>query len=163
MGSTSRTYPNSVNGLFDFTHTHGTWSAAVDPIYYGALMFAAAAPAGSRVLSLRSAPQTRFRAWATLGPDHRVRVLLINDSLRNSALALVRTPVAPGPASVERLLASSAYATAGLTLGGQTFGTATATGILAAPAPRTAAPRAGTYRITLPAGSAALITLRPGL
>jgi hypothetical protein len=162
-GVNLHTYPHSVNGLFDFAHTRGVWSAAVHPIYYGALMFAQAAPPGSRLLTLSSAAQTRFRAWATLGADHRIRVLLINDSLRGSALALVHTPVAPGPASVERLRATSAYATGGLTLGGQTFGAATATGILAAPVPQTARPSGGTYRVTLPAGSAALLTLPPGV
>jgi hypothetical protein len=71
----------------------------------------------------------------------------------------VRTPVAPGPASLERLRAASAYATSGVTLGGRTFGTATGTGALAAPVPQPVAPRDGTYPVTLPAGSAALLTL----
>jgi hypothetical protein len=122
-------------------------------------MFAQAAPAGSRLLRVVSGSQGPLRAWATLAPDHHVRVLLINDSLSSSALAVVRTPGAPGPASLERLRASSAYATSGLTLGGRTFGAATGTGVLAPATAQSVTPHGGTYSVTLPAGSAALITL----
>ena len=122
-------------------------------------MFAQAAPAGSRLLRVVSSSQGPLRAWATRAPDHRVRVLLINDSLTSSALAVVRTPAAPGPAALERLRARSAYATSGVTLGGRTFGPATTTGVLTPPVPQPVAPRAGAYSMTLPAGSAALLTL----
>jgi hypothetical protein len=71
----------------------------------------------------------------------------------------VRTPAAPGPASLERLRASSAYATAGLTLGGQTFGAATSTGVLPSAVAQAVTPHGGTYSVTLPAGSAALLAL----
>jgi hypothetical protein len=158
-GVNLHTYPNSANGLFDFSTAHGAPQASVHPLYYGALMFAQAAPAGSRLLHVVSSSQGPLRAWATRAPDHRVRVLLINDSLTSSAQAVVRTPVAPGPASLERLRASSAYATAGLTLGGRTFGAATGSGVLAPPVAQAVAPRAGAYSVTLPAGSAALLTL----
>ena len=158
-GVNLHTYPNSANGLFDFSSAHGRSRASVHPLYYGALMFAQAAPAGSRLLRVVSGSQGPLRAWATLAPDHRIRVLLINDSLTSSALAVVRTPVAPGPASLERLRASSAYATSGVTLGGQTFGAATTTGLLAPPVAQSVTPRGGTYSVTLPAGSAALLTL----
>jgi hypothetical protein len=158
-GVNLHTYPNSVNGLFDLSTAHGHPRASVHPLYYGALMFAQAAPAGSRLLRVVSGSAGPLRAWATLAPDHRVRVLLINDSLSDSASAAVRTPVVPGPASLERLRASSAYATSGVTLGGRSFGAATATGVLAPPVPQTVTPRAGAYSVTLPAGSAALLTL----
>jgi hypothetical protein len=158
-GVNLHTYPSSANGLFDFSTAHGHSRASVHPLYYGALMFAQAAPAGSRLLRVVSSSQGPLRAWATLGPDRTVRVLLINDSLSSSALAVVRTPSAPGPASLERLRASSAYATSGLTLGGQTFGAATSTGILAPPVAQSVPPHGGTYSATLPAGSAALLTL----
>jgi agmatinase len=38
------------NGLFDFTESAAGWTGDVHPIYYGALLFAHAAPAGSRLL-----------------------------------------------------------------------------------------------------------------
>jgi hypothetical protein len=160
-GVNLHSYPNSANGLFDFALAHGHWRAGVHPLYYGVLMFAQAAPAGSRLLRIVSGSTGPLRAWATLAPDHRVRVLLINDSLSAPALAAVRTPVVPGPASVERLRASSAYATSGLTLGGQSFGAASPTGVLAPPRPQAVAPRGGAYSVTLAPGSAALLTLPP--
>jgi hypothetical protein len=158
-GVNLHTYPNSTNGLFDFSGAHGHARAGVHPLYYGALMFAQAAPAGSRLLRVVSGSGGPLRAWATRAPDRHIRVLLINDSLTSSAVAVVRTPVAPGAASLERLRAASAYATSGVTLGGRTFGTATATGVLAAPVPQSVAPSGGAYSVTLPAGSAALLTL----
>jgi hypothetical protein len=158
-GVNLHTFPNSANGLFDFSGAHGHPRASVHPLYYGALMFAQAAPAGSRLLRVVSGSDGPLRAWATRAPDRHIRVLLINDSLTSSALAVVRTPVAPGPASLERLRAASAYATSGVTLGGRTFGAVTATGVLAPPVPQSVAQRAGAYSVTLPAGSAALLTL----
>jgi hypothetical protein len=162
-GVNLHTYPNSANGLFDFTSDHGQARGIVHPIYYGALMFAQAAPPGSRLLAVDGGSQPDLRAWATLGADHRVRVLLINDSLSSSALALVGagSGSASRPGMVSRLRSSSAYATGGETLGGRTFGAATATGVLKAPVAQTVMPRDGSYPVTLPAGSAALLTLSP--
>jgi hypothetical protein len=160
-GVNIHTFQDAANGLFDFGRAGGTWRATVHPVYYGALLFAQAAPAGSRVLRLRSGAQGAVRAWATLAPDHRVRVVLINDSLTRSALALVGAPGAAVSASIERLLAPSAYATGRITLGGESFGTSTTTGLLAPPQPMSLAPRAGAYAVTLPAASAALLTLPP--
>ena len=158
-GVNLHTYPNSNNGLFDFSAAHGHLRASVHPLYYGALMFAQAAPAGSRLLRVVSSSPGPLRAWATLAPDHHIRVLLINDSLSSGASAVVRPPAVPGPASLERLRGSSAYATSGLTLGGRTFGASTASGLLAPAVAQSVAPRGGTYSVTLPAGSAALLTL----
>jgi hypothetical protein len=149
-GVNLHTYPNSTNGLFDFSTVHG---------HYGALMFARAAPAGSRLLRVVSSSPGPLRAWATRAADRTVRVLLINDSLSSSAQAVVRTPIVPGPASLQRLRASSAYATSGVTLGGRTFGSATTTGVLAPPLSQSVTPSGGAYSVTLPAGSAALLTL----
>ncbi len=159
-GVNLHTYPGSANGLFDLSSVHGKRRTEVRPVYYGALMFTQAAPAGSRLLRVVSrSSQGPLRAWATRGRDHDIRVLLINDSLAHSALAVVRPPIVPGPAALERLRASSAYATSGVTLGGRTFGRASSTGVLAPPVPQSVTPHAGTYSVTLPAGSAALLTL----
>ncbi|MFL5863492.1 MAG: glycosyl hydrolase family 79 C-terminal domain-containing protein [Solirubrobacteraceae bacterium] len=160
-GVNLHSYPHSSNGLFDFSRSHGRWQGSVHPLYYGAMMFAHAAPAGSRLLRVLSRSPGPLRAWATLAPDHRVRILLMNDSLRGSARAVLRPPVVSGPASVERLRAPSAYATGHVTLGGRTFGPSTATGVLAPRVPQAVAPHRGAYAVTVPAASAALITLGP--
>jgi hypothetical protein len=163
-GVNLHTYPDSVNGLFDFKRSNGQWMGAVHPLYYGALMFAHAAPPGSRLVQIATSSQDQLRAWATLGPDHRVRVLLINDSLHRTAQTVVRAPrgFRPGAASIERLLASSVYATTGITLGRQSFGATTPTGVLPSLVLQSVASRSGTYRVTVPPSSAALVTLAPG-
>ena len=161
-GVNLHSYPGSSNGLFDFTHVHGNWTATVHPLYYGALMFARAAPEGSRLLAVGGGGQAGLRAWATLGTDHKVRVLLINDSLRSAGRIIVHSPAGWGskPASVERLLARSASATTGITLGGHGFGPGSH-GVLAPAKRLTASPRRGAYGVTIAPGTAALLTLHP--
>ena len=101
--------------------------ATVEPWYYGALLFAQAAPAGSRLLHVTNATRTGTRVWATRGADHLVRVLVINDNIGSSARVLVRNPAGYGrrPGTLELLRAASAYATRGVTLGGRSFGRTT--------------------------------------
>jgi hypothetical protein len=155
------TYPNSVNGLFDFVNTNGQWLGTVYPLYYGALMFEQAAPAGSRLVAIAPAGPAELREWATLAPDRRLRVLLINDSFSRTDRVSVRVPRGYAAASLERLLAPSAYATSGVTLGGQGFSAQTATGVLAPPHTSAVPGGPGGYAITLPPASAALLTLTP--
>lgn len=160
-GVNIHTFQNAANGLFDFGHSHGRWVGAVHPLYYGLEMFAQAAPPGSRILRIHPGDQGAIRAWATLAPDRRIRVLLINDSRTRPARVLVRAPVAAGPASIERLSAPSAYATGRVTLGGRTFGTRTRTGLLSPPLVKIVTTRSGGNALTLPAASAALVTFPP--
>jgi glycosyl hydrolase family 79 len=162
-GVNLHTYPGTTNALFDFQRTQGRWLGFVHPLYYGALMFTQAAPAGSRLLQISSGNQNQLRAWATIAPDRRVRILLINDALRSSAQTIVRVPGAVGSAAVERLGApGGAFATNGITLGGATFGADTLTGVLPAPQPQAVTSRAGTYTVVVPPSGAALLTLPPG-
>jgi Glycosyl hydrolase family 79 C-terminal beta domain len=161
-GVNLHSYPGSSNGLFDLTQVNGAWGATVYPLYYGALMFAQAAPEGSRLLGVRGGGQPQLRAWSTLGADHKVRVLLINDSLQSAGQITVHSPAGWGSdaATIERLLAPSASATTGVTLGGQSFGPGSA-GVLTAPQLLSVSPRRGVYTITLAPGTAALLTLSP--
>lgn len=151
------------NALFTLKRSGGRWRATVAPWYYGALLFAQAAPPGSRLLPVANATHADGRAWATLGRDRQVRVVVINDSVRSNARVLVRNPPGYGgrAATIERLRAPSAYATKNVTLGGRSFGT-TATGALAPPHVQRVRRRGGAYAVTLPAASAALLTLQPG-
>jgi len=161
-GVNLHSFPGSANGLFDLAQVNGTWGATVHPLYYGALMFAQAAPEGSRLLTVHGGGEPQLRAWSTLGTDHKVRVLLINDSLQSSGQITVHSPAGWGShaASIERLLAPSASATTDVTLGGQSF-TPDSDGVLAAPRPLTVSPRRGAYAVTLAPGTAALLTLSP--
>ena len=163
-GVNLHTYPGSDNGLFDFSYASSThrWRATVHPLYLGALMFAQAAPAGSRLLHIATTAQTSIRAWATLGTDHHVRVLLVNDGA-GSAVVPVHAPSGYGAASatVERLQAPGAAATGDITLGGHRF-SSTLTGTPQAPQLESVRPHGGVDTVGLPADSAALITIPRG-
>jgi hypothetical protein len=150
------------NALFTVEQYGHGWSATVAPWYYGALLFAQAAPPGSRLLPVANGTHASCRVWATVGQDHAVRVVVINDSIRSDARVLVRNPPGYGQraGTIERLRAPSAYATHGVTLGGRSFGRTT-TGVLPAPQVQRVRRRGGVYAVTLPAASAALLTLEP--
>jgi hypothetical protein len=140
---------------FAFTRTAGVWRAHVSPDYYGLLSFAQAAPRGSQLLAVSGAGGP-VRAWATLAPDGRRRVVLINFARSAGQIVAVKAAGA-GTASLVRLSAPSAAATGGVTLGGQSFGASTTTGLLSGPARTTAISLA---RVWLPASSAAILTLK---
>jgi len=160
-GVNVQTAPGSWNALFDVADVKGAWQADVHPAYYGLMMFAQAAPPGSRLLRVAGAPGALVSAWATRAPDGVVRVVLINDSTGGAPREIVvRVPSIGGPATLVRLQARSAAAQSGVTLGGQGFGPETGTGLLAgAPQATTVTPAAGEYVVSLPAASAALLTL----
>ena len=157
-GVNLHSYPNSTNGLFDLSHTTAGWRAEIHPLYDGALMFARADPVGSQVLSLSSDGPSTLQTWATIGSDHLVRVLVDNEG--PAAQVSIHAPRGYGarPGSVQRLLAPSAAATTGLTIGGSRFVTSS-TGVAPAPVPATVTPGHSGYTIRAPANSETLLTL----
>jgi hypothetical protein len=160
-GVNIHSYPSSSYAPFSFTHTDGTWTAHVEPEYYGLLMFAQAAPPGSRILRLSGPGTTALRAWATRGPDGRTRVVLINDSATRSATIAIQTAIpaaATGAASLERLQAPSLSTNRAVTLGGASFGKSTATGQLQPHTTTVRRTQTG-YLVTVHPASAALLTL----
>ena len=158
-GVNLHTYPGTANALFDSARTGSSFQGFVHPLYYGALMFSQADPVGAQVLRTASNAPATIRTWATRGADHRTRVLVINDSTRDSAQAQISAGGAGGSAAVERLAAPNAYATQNLSLGGVSFPTGTSTGLLPAIKPQAVAARSGSYSVTLAPASAALLTL----
>jgi len=158
-GVNIHTYPGATYQLFTFTHTRRGWRASVAPEYYGLEMFAQAAPAGSRLIATTITNAQGVTAWATRGREGRTRVVLINESLDRRTIALDAT-AGVHPATLERLRAPRLSSTSGVTLGGQSFGADTKTGRLAG---RTTVAKLGAshgrYEFTLPAESAALVTL----
>jgi hypothetical protein len=157
-GINIHTFEKSANGLFDFTVSHGHWRGSVHPEYYGLMMFAQAAPPGAKLLRVAASSQPDVRSWATLAPDGRIRLVLINDSLSSSHSVLVHAAESAA-ARIERLEAPSAEAKHGVTIGGQSFGSRTSTGTLPGRArDGTVAERGGAYAVTLPASSAAMLT-----
>jgi hypothetical protein len=159
-GVNIQTAPGSFNELFSVGQANGRWQGSVYPAYYGLMMFAQAAPAGSRFVKLAGSAGNQVNAWATRGPDGTVRVVLINKDLTQTRATAIRAPALAGTTTLERLQAPSARATQGVTLGGQSFGSQTTTGQLAgAPNLTFVKPAAGQYVVTLPPASATLLTI----
>ncbi len=142
------------NQLFSFRRGAG----AVRPQYYGLWMFSRAAPPGARLLQITGRLPGQLRAWATRAVDGKTRIVLINDSLTSAATIVVRLAGQDAPAVLERLEAPSAYATGGVTLGGQSFGPA---GMLQRPLQATTVrpAKGGGYLVRLAAASAAMLTI----
>ncbi len=156
-GVNMHTYPGAAYQLFTFTHDR-RWSASVAPEYYGLLMFAQAAPAGSRLIGTSITNAQGVTVWATRRRDGSTRVVLINESLDRRTIAVSADGI--GTATLERLRAPRLSSTSGVTLGGQSFGARTTTGRLAGRASvAELSARHGRYEFTLPAESAALLTL----
>jgi hypothetical protein len=164
-GVNLHTLPDSAYELFHFSRVNGQWRADVRPVYYGLMMFARAAPPGSRLLHITGRRAAGVTVWATRARDRRVRVTLINkDASAPHSISLHPPPGISGPATVQRLQAPSVSARRGVTLGGRGFGSQTYSGRLAATQTQPVAPAAGRgYTVTLPRASAALVTFqRPG-
>jgi hypothetical protein len=143
---------------FTFTHDGGVWRAQVKPLYYGLLMFARAAPPGSRLLPTAGGPSSGpVRTWATRAPDGTVRAVVINDS--RARTVAVAPPSGSTSATLMRLTAPTVRSTSGVTIGGQSFGSSTTTGSLPGAGRVTGLRRvAGRYVVVLPAASAAMLT-----
>jgi Glycosyl hydrolase family 79 C-terminal beta domain len=158
-GLNVHTYAGSPYALFKFHDSGGVWSAVVYPEYYGMLMFAQAAPPGSRLLSIAGAQRAGVQAWATRARGGRVRVVLIDTRARARMLA-VRVPGGGASATVERLLAPSLRARTHVTIGGQSFSTSSTAAVLSGTADiERVARRRGSYLVRMPRASAALLTI----
>jgi len=159
-GVNIHTLPGARYELFTFTRDGNTWQADVHPEYYGMLMFARADPPGSRLLPVTGVPDGALKVWATLAPNGTIRVVLINEDGSSAQSVLLNPPGHSTSATVEQLTAPSIGATDGATLGGQSFGDGTTTGVLAGPQTTTVSSLLGLYALTVPAGSAMMLTLQ---
>jgi len=160
-GVNIHTAPGYPDQLFTLNRVKSGWQAVVEPEYYGLLMFAQAAPAGSRLLQVSGA-KGAVRAWATRAPDGRIRVVLINDDTAHPQTLVVRVAGVSGTGTLERLEAPSVQATHGVTLGGRGFGPQTTTGLLHSPSHTVVRNAlAGDYVVRMPAATAAMLTLPP--
>lgn len=158
-GVNIHTFPNATYELFHFSRAQGRWQGFVSPEYYGMLMFAQAAPLGSRLLTSFKSPANAVKAWATYTPDLTIRVVLINDDSHPQTVVL-RAAGNAAPATLERLVAPSINSAQDVTLGGETFAPRTSTGVLAGKSTDlTVSPANHRYLVSLPPGSAAMLTI----
>jgi hypothetical protein len=149
------------NQLFTFTESRGQWHAIVEPDYYGLLAFAQAAPPGSKLLKVDGYTRGPTHIWATRAPDGTERVVVINMASHGAETIDVKIRSSAGTATLSRLTASSLAATSRVSLGGQSFAANTTSGLLAGRSRTTSVVRTarGAYPVTVPAASAAILTL----
>ena len=162
VGVNLHTEPGSFNELFTVTRLGAAWQASVHPEYYGLLMFVQAAPPGATLLQVSGVSATsRLRVWATRARDGVVRVVVINKYLRSDRVVALRVLGVGAPAVVEALRSPQPASTAGVTLGGQSFGASTVTGSLTGPS-RTSKvkPVAHRYTLNVPAATAVMLTVK---
>jgi len=160
-GVNIHTLPHVSYEPFAFSRVAGRWEARVNPLYYGLLLFARSAPAGSELLATSHRPDAALRTWATRGPRGAVRVVLINESADRPLTLIVRPPEPARSARLERLEAPGLTATIGVRLAGQSYGAVTTTGrLVGARRAPTVDPVQGRYVISLPPASAALLIVR---
>jgi hypothetical protein len=160
-GVNLHTLPDAAYELFAFSHRGGRWQARVRPVYYGLQLFAQAAPPGARLLSVsRRGADAGLSVWATRAPDHRLRVVVINKSRSRRRTVTVRLPAGAGTtATVERMLAPSAAAKKGVSLGARSYGATTQTGQLRPAEVEPATVARGRVTLSVPRASAALVTV----
>jgi hypothetical protein len=155
--------PSSINSPFSFSTAGNQWSASVHPLYYGMQLFAQAAPAGARLLSVSGHSASTLRSWATRAPDGTLRVVVINDAPGAPANVSLAVPAAGGRTGTVALLrARRIDSTSGVTLGGQSYGASTTTGTLAgSSAAQQLKPSRGRYALRVPPATVALLTVAP--
>lgn len=124
----------------------------VHPLYYAMLAFREAGQ--GRLLPTSVKSTTNVTAHATLGPDGKVRVLLTNKDLDRAVSAHLSTGRRDG--DVRRLLAPTAAAKDGVTFGGAAVDAA---GKWTAQTTERITGSGTDLTVTLPAGSAAVVTL----
>jgi len=145
-GVNVHTFPGAGYELFTFRLLAGRWRASIKPEYYGLELFAQAAPPGSRLLETTGA-RGPVRAWAVRAPDGTIRVVLINAGVRGAQTVAVAVPAPDGIATLTRLIAPGAASTTGVKL----------------TPPHLALAAGGRFLLTLPAASAAVLTVVHGL
>jgi hypothetical protein len=124
----------------------------VHPLYYAMLAFKEAGHGKILPISVKSS--ANVTAHATLGADGKMRVLLTNKDLTKGVGAHLATGRTQG--TVTRLLAPAADAKTGISFAGSSTG---ADGNWAAKTSEKIGGSGTDITITLPAGSAALVTL----
>ena len=161
-GVNIHTFPGAGYELFKLGRSGGLWQADVSPEYYGLLLFARAAPAGSRLLAVAGGAGGTVRTWATRAGDGTVRVVFVNTGSVARRLSVGLPGMTFGTGSLERLSAAGVRASGGVTLAGQSFGASTSTGRLAGAALTSSVPAvSGRYVVQVPAASAAMLVLSP--
>jgi hypothetical protein len=157
VGVNFQTRPFTAQNLIQTRDTHSGWKVQVQPEYYGLQAFAQLTPPGSHMLQVSAMPGGLY-AWAVLTPRGQTNVVVTNVTASTTTVA-IRAAGARGAATIEALRAASGgLQSAGrVMLGGQTISPSTGQ-LTGTPVTTTVRSSHGTYDVTVPAASAAIIT-----
>jgi hypothetical protein len=159
-GVNIHTFPGAGYELFELHHVDRRWRATVEPEYYGLMMFARAAPAGSRLLRVDGASAGDVHTWATGAVGGTIRITMVNSGSQARRLSVAIAGERLDPGRLEWLTAPGVRAHGGVRLGGESFASPTLSGLLAGrPRFSSVAPVDGRYAVSVPADSAALLVL----
>lgn len=158
QGVNFQTVDGLLNQVITARHSASGWRVSVEPVYYGLLAFADAAPAGSRLLRISGDGLSHFYRFAARAPDGSERVVLTNVGAAARTIAVTASG-ARGTGSVSLLRARSLSATGGTTLAGRHLSARTGQ-LTGSPRLTPVRPTAqGVYRVRVPAHAAAILTL----
>jgi hypothetical protein len=145
----------------DFVRVRGRTVGRVRPLFYAMLLFDRATPRGARLLPVGpNVPNAQLKTWATVDGAGTRRVVVVNKDAKRPHKVVLRVPGAGARARVERLLAPWVGATRGVTFAGQGYVQQTPDGRLRGRhVEERVVRRSGAFRVLLPAGSAALVTV----
>lgn len=159
--ASSATYAPFTTGMVD-----GKFLGNARPLYYGMLLFSRATARRARVLinptlGMRSSVPSNMRLWATLERRRRtLRVVVINKEHARRSNVRITIPGSRRAGSVVRLQAPALDASEGVSLAGQSVAIPTEDGeLLGQREEQPVRPRRGVYRFSVPAGSAAMLTV----
>ena len=158
QGVNFQTVDGNLNQMITAKHSASGWRVSVQPVCYGLLSFAGAAPAGSRLVRISDPGLAHFYQFAVRAPDRSERVVLTNVGSVARTIG-VSASGTRGTGSVSLLNSRSLSATGGTTLAGRSL--SSRTGQLTGTPRRTlVTPNAkGVYAVRVPAHAAAILTL----
>lgn len=159
VGVNFQSRPYTAQNLIQTVHTQAGWRVQVQPEYYGLAAFAQLTPPGSRLLRVPALP-SGLLGWAVRTPQGQTHVVITNVAAGARSVA-IHVPGTSGAASVEVLRAGAGglWASAGVTLGGQTVA-ADSGALHGAQVSATVKRSRGGYDVSVAPASAAIITLR---
>ncbi|HWD85350.1 MAG TPA: hypothetical protein VG321_06340 [Solirubrobacteraceae bacterium] len=143
--------PGEWQGLINAKHTSSGWKVSVEPEYYGLMMFAQAAPAGSHLLHIAGTPASGVDVWAARTPSGKINVIVVNRTRNRHTVKLGVDGSKDAPGTIIRLRSTGLYAKSA-TLGAQKI--ASDGNLSGKSGASTVSPNGGAYSVVAPGYSA---------
>ena len=143
-----------LNGYTAIAFDKKTIKYSARPLYFSMLLFKDAGH--GKLLATETKSAANVTAHATLGDDKKIRIVVINKDLTQATAAAINTGTSRTTGTVARLTGNSPSEREGISYAGMTV---TDEGKLTSPKTEAVKGVAGKFEITLPACSAAVLTI----